>query len=337
MADQQRGDAVPLPDGDAAAIRRRGRGARRVAPSPARLARDRAVAARLVTAAVFAVWTVGIEARLLYLQVFAREPDGARRQPADANGRSAGQARRHRRPQRPSARVQRRRRVGLADPAEVETPDAAAARCLRALDECDARRSKAALGTTRAEARFVFARARRPRRGAHRGSTSRAVGSPGEPPVLSEARAAVARARLRRHDNDGSPARAPRTTRGDRGRPARRSSTSDAHRRAVTSRVERAGHVRCRPRADHRSVFCRTSPSASCARGVQENRAAGGSAIVMDPTTGEILALANWPTFNPNASAAAAEELRRNRAVRTSTSRARRSRSSPPRRRSKKA
>ena len=26
----------------------------------------------------------------------------------------------------------------------------------------------------------------------------------------------------------------------------------------------------------------------------------GGSAIIMDPYTGEILALANWPTFNPN-------------------------------------
>ena len=34
--------------------------------------------------------------------------------------------------------------------------------------------------------------------------------------------------------------------------------------------------------------------------GVEENRAAGGSAVIMDPWTGEILALANWPTFNPN-------------------------------------
>ena len=35
--------------------------------------------------------------------------------------------------------------------------------------------------------------------------------------------------------------------------------------------------------------------------GVVENRAAGGSAIVMNPHTGEILAMANEPTFNPNA------------------------------------
>lgn len=49
--------------------------------------------------------------------------------------------------------------------------------------------------------------------------------------------------------------------------------------------------------------------------GVVENRAAGGSAIVMDPHTGEILAMANWPTFDPNAYPEAPEGSRRNRAV----------------------
>ena len=34
--------------------------------------------------------------------------------------------------------------------------------------------------------------------------------------------------------------------------------------------------------------------------GIAENRADGGTAIVMDPRTGEILAMANEPTFNPN-------------------------------------
>ena len=35
----------------------------------------------------------------------------------------------------------------------------------------------------------------------------------------------------------------------------------------------------------------------------------------MDPHTGEILALANWPTFNPNAFGRVDERLRRNRAI----------------------
>lgn len=48
---------------------------------------------------------------------------------------------------------------------------------------------------------------------------------------------------------------------------------------------------------------------------VAENRAAGGTAVVMDPQTGEILALANWPTFNPNAYRDVRPGAQRNRAV----------------------
>ena len=49
--------------------------------------------------------------------------------------------------------------------------------------------------------------------------------------------------------------------------------------------------------------------------GVEENRAQGGTALIMAPDTGEILALANWPTFNPNAYGDASPVSRRNRAV----------------------
>ncbi len=49
--------------------------------------------------------------------------------------------------------------------------------------------------------------------------------------------------------------------------------------------------------------------------GVVANRAAGGTAIVMNPHTGEILAMANEPTFNPNAYRDSQESERRNRAV----------------------
>jgi len=48
---------------------------------------------------------------------------------------------------------------------------------------------------------------------------------------------------------------------------------------------------------------------------VSRSGALSGSAIVMDPVTGEILALANYPTFNPNAYAEASAFARRNRAV----------------------
>jgi len=49
--------------------------------------------------------------------------------------------------------------------------------------------------------------------------------------------------------------------------------------------------------------------------GVLEHRAQGGSAIILDPHTGEILALANYPTFNPNVVGSSTPESRRNRAV----------------------
>ncbi len=49
--------------------------------------------------------------------------------------------------------------------------------------------------------------------------------------------------------------------------------------------------------------------------GVLQNRAAGGTAIVMNPHTGEILAMANEPTFNPNSYRDFEDSERRNRAV----------------------
>jgi cell division protein FtsI (penicillin-binding protein 3) len=49
--------------------------------------------------------------------------------------------------------------------------------------------------------------------------------------------------------------------------------------------------------------------------GVAENRASAGTAIIMNPRTGEILALANEPTFNPNTFKTSQDAQRRNRAV----------------------
>lgn len=48
---------------------------------------------------------------------------------------------------------------------------------------------------------------------------------------------------------------------------------------------------------------------------VKAFHAASGTAIVMDPQTGEILAMANWPTFDPNKFWAYTDNQRRDRAV----------------------
>lgn len=51
------------------------------------------------------------------------------------------------------------------------------------------------------------------------------------------------------------------------------------------------------------------------AAGVRAHKAAGGTAVVMDPATGEILAMASYPTFNPNVFRDSTPEARKNRAV----------------------
>jgi cell division protein FtsI (penicillin-binding protein 3) len=50
-------------------------------------------------------------------------------------------------------------------------------------------------------------------------------------------------------------------------------------------------------------------------RAVAESQAAAGVVVVLDPATGELLALANRPTFNPNRFAASTSARWRNRAV----------------------
>jgi cell division protein FtsI (penicillin-binding protein 3) len=50
-------------------------------------------------------------------------------------------------------------------------------------------------------------------------------------------------------------------------------------------------------------------------RAVQANGAIGGTAVVMDPATGDVLAMANYPWFDPNDFADAPLEAMRNRAV----------------------
>lgn len=54
---------------------------------------------------------------------------------------------------------------------------------------------------------------------------------------------------------------------------------------------------------------------AALAEGVQAVKARSGSAVVLDPRTGDILALANYPEFNPNNVEKTPLDVRRNRAV----------------------
>ena len=79
----------------------------------------------------------------------------------------------------------------------------------------------------------------------------------------------------------------------------------------VTSRPERPGRnvtltIDHQVQADAEQVLART---------VKQFDARGAAAIVMDPRTGAILAMANYPTFDANSFATASPDARRNRAV----------------------
>ena len=50
-------------------------------------------------------------------------------------------------------------------------------------------------------------------------------------------------------------------------------------------------------------------------RAVRQHKAKAGSVVVMSPRTGEVLAMANMPTFDPNRIAASKPEARKNRAI----------------------
>ena len=89
---------------------------------------------------------------------------------------------------------------------------------------------------------------------------------------------------------------------------------TDARRHALSSRVERPPTAGAALELTI-DQYLQHIAERELRAGVEENRAAGGTAIIMDPHTGEILALANWPTFNPNAFGRADDDARRNRAV----------------------
>ena len=50
-------------------------------------------------------------------------------------------------------------------------------------------------------------------------------------------------------------------------------------------------------------------------KGVERNKAESGLVVMMDPSTGEILAMANYPSFNPNHPSQADQSVTKNRAI----------------------
>ncbi|MFZ0962388.1 MAG: penicillin-binding protein [Terriglobia bacterium] len=97
-----------------------------------------------------------------------------------------------------------------------------------------------------------------------------------------------------------------------KGHPGRMQIDSDAHRRTFHSTGEGVPGKSVVLTLDEKIQYIAEK---ALAEEVATTRAAGGVAIVQNPNTGEILALANEPTFNPNDIGASSDAARLDRAV----------------------
>ena len=272
----------------------------------------------LIFAAVFAAWTAAIEARLLYLQVWDHARMVARAE--NQQTKTVIQA-----PKR--GEIIDRAGVLLAfsvdadtigvDPKEVKDPEKTARLLCDALAECDGGRLRSLRNALRKDTRWALVERQAPPAVAQR---VRALDLPGVV-VYRESKRYYPKRQLGANflgyvgvDNDGLGGLEAKFDSRIRGREGRIMLQTDGNRTAIAVREERlptAGDG-LELTIDH---ILQHVAERELRAGVEEHNAQGGTAIIMDPNNGEILALANYPTFNPNAYGRSDADERANRAV----------------------
>ncbi len=290
-----------------------------VQPSTRTAALWRDVIARRVVGAVviFGAWTAVIEGRLIYLQVIQHDQLVARA------------ARQQLRTVPASAKrgeiLDRRGRVLAysvdadtiyAVPSEIKDAKQVAATLCEALDDCSVRERQTIarrLGQRRA---FAYVRRQVDPDEARRVAALQldAIG------FLKETRRYYPNKELAAHllgyvglDSVGLHGVESAYDGQIRGRPGTILIQTDARHRAF-SRIERppTAGATLELTIDH---YLQYVAERELRAAVAANGAAGGTVLIMDPHTGELLALANEPTFNPNAFMQYSEDRRRNRAT----------------------
>jgi cell division protein FtsI (penicillin-binding protein 3) len=271
-----------------------------------------------VTAIGFAVWTAAIEARLIYLQVIRHADMLAR---AESQQMQTVEA-----PAKRGDILDRNGRLLAysveaeslwADPAKVVGVESTAAAICRVLDECDGARSRELEQLLRRKGRFAYLE-RKLSPGEER--RLKALDLPGVG-FLKESRRFYPNKEMLAHvlgyvgtENAGLGGLESTYDTHVRGRPGKVIVETDARQRAVSSRIEREATSGASLELTI-DQYLQHIAERELREGVLENHADGGSAIVMNPHTGEILALANYPAFNPNIYARTADYVRRNRAT----------------------
>lgn len=277
------------------------------------------VRSRLAACAlIFGFWTVAIEARLLYLQVF---------QHAEMTARANRQQLREvtLAPKRGEIFDRQGRVLAYsvdvdtiwADPSQIGNPDDIARQVCDALDDCGPQERQAMARQLRRNTQFAYLSRAASFDDVRR---VRALRLPGVW-FKKESRRYYPHVELAAHvlgyvgtDNVGLAGLESTYDARIRGREGRMLVQTDARQEVVVTREERpptAGDG-LELTLDH---YLQHIAERELRAGVQANDAAGGSVVIMDPHTGEILALANWPTFNPNAFGRADQHAQRNRAI----------------------
>ena len=272
----------------------------------------------LAVAVLFTVWTAGIQARLVYLQVVkhAELTTRADRQQLDTIDVPAKRGEILDRQGRVLAYSVDADSI-FANPMEVDQPERTASLVCGALDVCDAVTRHAMTKALRRNSQFAYLARKVSPDEARRVKALQLKGVA----FLKENRRYYPKKELAAHvlgyvgtDNAGL-AGIESTYDGQvRGKDGKVLVTTDARQHALFSRVDR-------PATSGAALeltidqFLQHIVERELRAGVEENRAAGGTALVMDPRSGEILALANWPTFNPNSFGDADDASRRNRAI----------------------
>ena len=306
-------------------LTRGARGARRARPDR-RDRRGRArsgqtwrlvIRGRVVTAGLcFALWAVGIEARLVYLQVVSHE---------ELTARAEGQQRRSIEAHPKRGEILDRRGHVLAYsvdgdaiyavPNQISDALGTTSDLCAALDCSDEMRGDLESRLSRSSL-FEYVQRQVPPDAAHRVAE---LNLPGVG-FLPENRRYYPNAELAAHvlgyvglDNQGLSGIESTYDDEITGRPGKILVQTDARGRAF-SRLERPPTAGATLELTI-DKYLQHVAERELARAVREHSAAAGTVVVLDPHTGEALAMANWPTFNPNAFADATTTARRHRAI----------------------
>jgi len=270
-----------------------------------------------VAGVVFLAWTAAIEARLVYLQVVRHEELFSRAERQQMRTVEA--------PARRGAILDRGGRVLAhsveadslyAVPTEIDDPDRAAAALCGALEDCGPRDRQGIANRIRRGRAFAYVRRQVSPDQAKRVAALKLDGVG----FMKEDRRFYPNKDLAAHvlgyvgiDNRGLNGIEAAYDSLIKGRAGTVLIQTDARRQAF-SRIERPPTTGSTLELTV-DQYLQHVAERELRIGVEENRAAGGAAVIMDPRSGEILALANWPTFNPNAYREAPTDWQRNRAV----------------------